>query len=105
MINIDVLNETRNFWTNWRAISFPSRIDIFVPALITDAVKNEGRCFSITLLLMAVDFVNLRRVKNNILQKFKLLVYQICPDFRNSTVSWKVSMLRPFVPLVRATYR
>jgi len=29
--------------------------------------KNEGRCFSIILLLMVVDFENFRRVKNNIL--------------------------------------
>jgi hypothetical protein len=26
-------------------------------------------------------------------------------DFHNSTANWKVSMLRPFVPLVRATCR
>jgi len=28
---------------------------------------DEGRYFYITLLLMAVDFVNLRRVKNHVL--------------------------------------
>ena len=40
---------------------------VFVPARITDVVKNEGLYFSITLLIMVVDLVNLRRVTNNIL--------------------------------------
>jgi hypothetical protein len=36
MINLDVLNEARNFWTNWRTIGFPSRMDVFVAARIKE---------------------------------------------------------------------
>jgi hypothetical protein len=40
MVNLDVLNEARNFWTNWRTISFPSTMNVFVPAPATDLGKK-----------------------------------------------------------------
>jgi hypothetical protein len=40
MINLDVVSEARNYWTNWQTISFPSTKDVFVPTRIKEMGKK-----------------------------------------------------------------